>query len=62
MRDNYNLMEEAQRNIDETGISTEHASPKIILYSMLKESNPQDVIPERSANVTIIIRANAVGI
>ena len=59
MRDN-NLMEAPQRiyNIDETGISTEHAPPKIICS---KESNPQAVTSERSANVTIIAGANAVG-
>ena len=59
MRDNI-LMEAPQRiyNIDETGIITEHAPPKIICS---KESNPQAITSERSANVTIIAGANAVG-
>ena len=59
MREN-NLMEAPQRiyNLDETGISIEHAPPKIV-YS--KESNPQAVTFERSANITIIAGVNAIG-
>ena len=55
-----NLMEASQRiyNLDETGISTEHAPPKIVCS---KESNPQAVTSERSANVTIIAGVNSIG-
>ena len=42
----------------ETGISTEHVPPKIICS---KQSNPQSVSSEKSANVTIIVGVNAVG-
>ena len=59
MREN-GLMEAPERiyNFDETGISTEHAPPKIICS---KESNPQAVTSERSANVTIIAGVYALG-
>ena len=59
MREN-GLMEAPERiyNLDETGLSTEHAPPKIICS---KESNPQAVTSERSANVTIIAGVNALG-
>ena len=54
------LMESPARifNIDETGISLEHASPKIVCAA---ESNPQAVTSARSSNVTIIAGANAIG-
>ena len=53
-------MEAPQRtyNLDETGIGTEHAPPKIMCS---KERNPQAVASERSANVTIIAGVNVIG-
>lgn len=55
-----NLLESPERifNIDETGISMEHAPPKIVCAS---SSNPQAVTSARSSNVTIIAGANAIG-
>ena len=55
-----NLMEAPERiyNIDETGISMEHAPPKIVCSST---TNPQAITSPRQSNVTIIAGANAIG-
>ena len=54
------LMESPKRifNIDETGISLEHAPPKTVCAA---ESNPQAATSASSSYVTIIAGANAIG-
>ncbi|XP_053389486.1 uncharacterized protein LOC128552471 [Mercenaria mercenaria] len=55
-----NLMNSPERiyNVDESGFSTEHTSPKIICGTDIK---PQSITSERSKTVTVIGAANAVG-
>ena len=45
-------------NVDETGINTEHAPPKIVCS---KSTNPQSITSTRSSTVTIIAGGNALG-
>ena len=52
------LMDAPQRNFDETGISTEHAPPKIVCA---KSTDPQSITSPKSSSATIIAGANAIG-
>ncbi|XP_067654448.1 uncharacterized protein [Haliotis asinina] len=57
-RHSFNSFPERIFNIDETGVSTEHNPSKVVCG---KESTPQAVTSPRSASVTIIAGANALG-
>ena len=55
-----NLTNKPERiyNIDETGVSTEHSSPRIVCHV---ETNPQAVTSPRGSTVTCIAAGNALG-